>query len=161
MKKFNFVLVLGIAAIATTLYAKKASVTLTSSSYKEVHEVNTAGEKVTKYVETGKVLPGDIVMYKNSINNQDSKPARNLVLNNVVPENTEYVENSASCESDCKIIYSVDNGETFDIPENLKVQDGALERAAKASEYTNIRWIIASSLSAESSTFVSFKARLK
>lgn len=153
--------VLGAIAIATMLHAKESKVTLSSASYKEVHEVNKLGEKVVKYVESGKILPGDVVMYKNSINNMDKKPADNLVLNNKIPQNMEYVADSANCEKDCKILYSVDGGKSFETPENLKVKEGNLVRAALPSDYTDIRWKLASSLTANNTTHVSFKARLK
>jgi uncharacterized repeat protein (TIGR01451 family) len=147
--------------MASSVYAQKSLVTLESKSYKEIVEVNKDGEKEIKLVEAKKVLPGDVVLYKNTINNDDKKSVKNMVLNNPIPKHTQYVEGSAKCKSGCDILFSIDGGKVFDVPSQLMTSDGDTKRVAYPDEYTNVRWVLTSALEAKSSTFVSFKTKLK
>ncbi len=147
--------------VTNSAYAKKSLVTLVSKSYKEIVQINKDGKKNTKLVEASKVLPGDIVLYKNTINNDDIKEVKNMILNNPIPEHTEYISDSATCENSCDVLFSVDGGKIFDTPSNLIIKDGNMERMALPKEYTNVRWILKSSLKEKSSTYVSFKTKLK
>ncbi len=161
MKKI--VLAAGTAALllATSVVAKESAVTLSTKSYKEVLKVDANGAKKIVLEEAKKVVPGDTVVYKNSITNHTNKSVNDMVLNNAIPEHTEYVAESAKCEKDCDILFSVDGGKKFDKAENLMVKTGDTERVALAKEYTNVRWILTSALDANSVTDVSFKTRLE
>ncbi len=147
--------------VASSLQAKEKNVTLSSQSYKEVVVVLENGEKETVLKEAKKVIPGDLVVYKNSITNHTKKSVKDMVLNNAIPKHTEYVGESAKCASDCEILFSVDNGENFEKPAELMVIVGDKERLALAKEYTNVRWILTSALEAKSVTDVSFKTKLQ
>ncbi len=149
------------AVFALSANAKKSPISLTTKSYQEVVEVDSSGKKVVKLVDAKKVLPGDIIVYKNTIENSSQKPAKNMVLNNPIPEHMEYVANSANCSDGCKILYSVDGGNSFDVPSKLMIKVGNKSRLALPKEYTNVRWILISALNPNSVTDVSFKARLK
>jgi hypothetical protein len=81
-------------------------------------------------------------------------------VNNPVPENMEYVANSAVCASDCSLSYSVDGGKNYGQSESLYMGVGEKRHLAKASEYTHIRWVL-NSLGATSESSVEYKARLK
>ena len=158
------ILTLGVATalfIASNLQAKEKSVTLSSKSYKEVVTLNEAGEKKVVLQEAKKVVPGDFVVYKNSITNHTENSVKDMVLNNAIPKHTEYIGGSAKCEKKCEVLFSVDNGENFDKPENLMVNTGDEERLALPKEYTNVRWILTAALDAKSVTDVSFKTRLQ
>ena len=154
---------LAIAASVLTVasYAKEPSVTLSTKSFKEIVTVDASGEKKVVLVEAKKVVPGDSVVYKNSIKNASNKSVNDMVLNNAIPKHTQYVADSAKCEKDCDILFSVDGGKKFDRAENLMVKLGDKERLALPKEYTNVRWILTSALDANSVTDVSFKTILQ
>ncbi len=147
--------------LASHAEAKDPAVTLSTKSYKEIVKINAAGEKKYVLEEAKKIVPGDYVVYKNSIMNHTNQPVNNMVLNNAIPKHTEYVGGSAKCEKDCDILFSVDGGKKFDKPENLMVKSGGKKRLALPKEYTNVRWILTSALDANSITDVSFKTRLQ
>ena len=162
MNKVILTACVGVALlVASNLQAKEKSVTLSSKSYKEVVEVLKNGEKKTVLKEAKKVIPGDVVVYKNSITNHTQTSVKDMVLNNAIPKHTQYVADSANCTSDCEIFFSVDNGESFKKPDELMVKAGDKQRLALPKEYTNVRWILTASLEAKSVTDVSFKTKLQ
>ncbi len=155
-------LMLASLALAQALYAKESSpIKLTTKSYKEVLKVVKNGEKKIVYEDAKKVIPGDVVLYKNSITNNGNSRANDLVLNNSIPKHTEYIEGSAKCQKDCNILFSVDNGKSFKEPNKLYVVKNGKKRLATAKDYTNVRWVLTQALEANSKTYVSFKTRLK
>jgi len=145
---------------ALLLTMVQANVSINSASYQEVTKITASGEKVKEWVRASKVVPGTVIRYVNSLENSGDKAATKLVVNNPVPENMEYVANSASCAGTCLISYSVDGGEHYGQAETLYVGVGQERHLAKASEYTNIRWVL-ESLEARSQSSVEYKARLK
>ncbi len=147
--------------VVSSLQAKEKSVTLSSKSYKEVVEVSKNGEKKTVLKEAKKVIPGDVVVYKNLVTNHTQTSVKDMVLNNAIPKHTEYIADSAKCANDCEVFFSVDNGESFKKPQELMVKVGDKQRLALAKEYTNVRWILTAALEAKSVTDVSFKTKLQ
>jgi uncharacterized repeat protein (TIGR01451 family) len=145
----------------TTKSYKEMPIKLTTKSYKEVVKVDKSGHKKVVLEEAKKIIPGDIVVYRNIIQNNSKKDAKDMVLNNSIPKFTEYVPDSANCEKGCKILFSVDGGKSFATPDKLKVKDTNGERLALPREYTNVRWILTSTLTPNSKTYVSFKTKLK
>ncbi len=161
MKNLKVLVAVCVLVISTSIFSKQSALTLTTKSYKEVYEINKKGEKEIKYIAAGNVLPGDVVMYKNSINNNSDKAAKNMVLNNPIPEHTRYIEGSASCKDKCKISYSIDGGQVYDIASKLMIKDGDSMRLARADEYTHVRWVLTEPLAQDSTTIVSFKTKLQ
>lgn len=98
--------------------------------------------KETKWVKATKVVPGTKVRYVNTVSNNGSEIATNLVITNAVPKHMNYVGSSAKCGKQCSILYSID-GKNFDLPANLTVVDKGKKRVALPSEYSAIRWTIA------------------
>jgi len=145
---------------ALLLTLVQANVSINSASFQEQTKITASGEKVKEWVKASKVVPGTVIRYVNSLKNAGAKPATKLVVSNPVPENMEYVANSASCASACSLSYSVDGGENYGLPESLYVGVGKERHLAKASEYTNIRWVL-DSLGATSQSSVEYKAQLK
>ena len=160
MKKSVLMTGLFVALLSSNAYAKNEAVSLSTKSYKEVITVSKSGARKVVLVEAKKVLPGDYVVYKNSIRNKSNKKVKNMVLNNAIPKHTEYIADSAKCQKDCEILFSVDGGKAFAKPEKLMVKVGDKSRLALPKEYTNVRWVLTSSLDANSITNVSFKTRL-
>jgi uncharacterized repeat protein (TIGR01451 family) len=153
--------ILGLVFILVLFVEAKQSITLVSKSFKEVIELDKNGNRVVKLVEIKKILPKDVVVYKNFISNNGKKEAKNMVLNNPIPKHTEYIEGSAKCKNLCRILYSVDGGKVFDDASKLLIKDGDSSRVALAREYTNIRWILEEGLFSKSTTEVSFRVKVK
>ena len=59
----------------------------------------------------------------------------------------QYISGTAGGDN-TEILFSIDGGETFDKPSNLKVIDenGDEQRPALAREYTNARWLVKKTL---------------
>ena len=138
----------------------QANVTLNTASFQEQTKVTVTGEKVKEWVKASKVIPGTVVRYVNTLENQGDNVATKLVIKNPIPKNMEYVANSASCASECTLSYSVDGGKSYKQPSELYVGEGEKRHLAKASDYTDIKWVV-SSLSATAQSSVEYQARLK
>ena len=138
----------------------QANVTLNTASFQEQTKVTVTGEKVKEWVKASKVIPGTVVRYVNTLENQGDDVATKLVVKNPIPKNMEYVANSASCASECTLSYSVDGGKSYKQPSELYVGEGEKRHLAKASDYTDIKWVV-SSLSATAQSSVEYQARLK
>lgn len=138
----------------------QANVTLNTASFQEQTKVTVTGEKVKEWVKASKVIPGTVVRYVNTLENQGDDVATKLVIKNPIPQNMEYVANSASCASECTLSYSVDGGKSYKQPSELYVGEGEKRHLAKASDYTDIKWVV-SSLSATAQSSVEYQARLK
>ena len=149
-----------IATLFGVITLAQAGVSISSASFQEQIKVNENGERVKEWVKTSKVVPGTIIRYINRLYNDGKVSATNLVINNPIPKNMEYVANSASCQDGCSISYSVDGGKTFKEPMELFLGVGENRHLARASEYTDIRWLV-SRLDANMQSSVEYKARLK
>ena len=145
---------------ALLLTLAQANVSINSASFQEQTKVTASGEKVKEWVRASKVVPGTVIRYVNSLENAGDKTATKLVINNPIPENMEYVANSAACASECTLSYSVDGGKSYKQPSELYLGVGKERHLAKASEYTDIRWVV-DSLGSNSQSSVEYKARLK
>jgi len=84
----------------------QANVTLNTASFQEQTKVTVTGEKVKEWVKASKVIPGTVVRYVNTLENQGDDVATKLVIKNPIPKNMEYVASSASCASECTLSYS-------------------------------------------------------
>jgi len=138
----------------------QANVSIHSTSYQETTKITPTGEKSKEWIKAEKIVPGTVVRYVNRLENSGVEMATKLLIKNPIPKNMEYVAGSALCQDSCTLSYSVDGGQSFNIPSELYVGIGESRHLAKASEYTDIRWII-DSLVANSQSFVEYKARLK
>ncbi len=138
----------------------QAEVTINSTSLQEVAKVMPTGEKTKAWVKAEKIVPDTVVKYVNTLTNSGTEVATHLVVKNPIPKNMEYVANSASCQSGCKITYSVDGGASFQEASELFLGVGEARHLAKASEYTDIQWVVAT-LNGNAQSSVEYKARLK
>jgi hypothetical protein len=78
-----------------------------------------------------------------------------------IPEHMRYLDDTAAGPGS-EITYSIDGGQTFDHPENLKVigSDGQ-RHTATAADYTHIRWQLKHILKGRSVAFARFRAVVK
>jgi uncharacterized repeat protein (TIGR01451 family) len=164
MKHWLLILIISmiIAPLPGIGYAQEpGQVVLKSTIHREIEVVNEDGEKEIQLVEAGNAIPGDELIFTVTYTNQGTEPAENVVLVNPVPEHTEYIGGSAG-DGDATITFSVDDGSSYDLPENLTVtgEDGR-PRTAQAQEYTHIRWVRTGPLSSGEGGKVVFRVRLK
>ncbi len=152
----NLFMTLGLL-LSLGVSAVHAEVTITSKSYQKVIK-----KKKAKWVKATKVVPGNVVLYINTVANKGSENAKNLTVVNAVPEHMSYIKNSAKCKGKCDITFSIDGGKHFAKPSKLIVKDKKTKkrRRARASEYTTIKWVIPS-LKGGKKTTVQYKARLQ
>jgi len=121
---------------------EKGTLELTMLAEQEVVVENEDGEKEIKREPISKVIPGDHIIYTIICKNIGEENADSVVINNPIPEQTQYVPGTAGGE-DSEIVFSIDGGKTFDKPENLIVFDEeGNEQIATADKYTNVRWVL-------------------
>lgn len=146
---------------ASAVMAANGAVKVTSIAQLEVEVTDNKGKKTLKRTTVEKAVPGTEVVFTTSFKNIIDKPASDIVINNPIPNDTEYKAGSAFGK-DCDILFSADGGNTFAYAEELMVKgkDGK-RRIALPKEYTNIRWYHKVPLPAGQSAEVGFRAVIK
>jgi uncharacterized repeat protein (TIGR01451 family) len=133
--------------------AVKAIAELVSTTSRDGHES-------TRLVNADEVVPGDEVIYTLEIRNVSAIALPPPTVDYPIPAHMRYVANSA-IGAGADVSYSVDQGHTFDRPENLKVVDAHGERPATADDYTHIRWQLRHILKGNSVAMAHFRAVVK
>jgi uncharacterized repeat protein (TIGR01451 family) len=157
-----------LAALLTAVIAHSSvwaqpggSVELTAVAELEVEVVNAQGDKKLLRVPAARVVPGDFVIYTINYTNTGAEPAESVVISNPVPEHMRYMEGSAAGDNTV-MTFSVDDGKSYDLPENLTIVDGdGKERPAMGPDYTHIRWTLQKELAPEEKGLVTFRAQLE
>ena len=158
----GWLMALGLTALAGQAVAADAGCIVVQNVAELEQTVTDAkGVKTVKLVPAAKVVPGDTVIYTVRFRNRCDKPADNVAVDNPVPEHMHYVAGSATGPN-TEITFSIDGGYNFAKPEALRKKDSdGTERAARASEYTNIRWVMRHPLVAGAEGFARFRAVLE
>lgn len=119
------------------------------------------GRDTTQLVPADRVVSGDTVFYTLEVRNTAPTSMQRPVVTYAIPAHLIYLSDSAVGPG-TEVSYSVDGGRSFDVPENLTVQEpGGQVRAAAAADYTHIRWQLKNALKGNSVAFVRFRARMK
>jgi len=137
-----------------------AEVSLITEAFKIVPVQQADGSVVEEWQTPEKVVPGDKVGYRISYNNNGKEAAEGVVINNPFPAETIYIANSAT-GANSTITYSVDGGQNFGKASELTVTAQGNTRAAKAEDYSHIRWMLTQPVEAGASGKVEFKVRIK
>lgn len=136
---------------------------MTASQTVEVErQVKQADGSVAVIVEApNKVLPGDMLVYTVDFYNDKDEVTENFRLDMPVPEEITYLEGSAD-KAGATVLYSVDNGGTFQSRDNLAVNlvTGG-SRTAIAADITHIRWTLSGNVNPGERGEIKFKGRLK
>lgn len=158
-KSIYLIPVLMLLMLPSILWAQ-GTIQVQSRAEMEVTKTNDRGEEVTVLIPAEKVLPGEVVVYTNTITNAGEESAEAVTINNPVPEHTNYLAGSAF--GDATILFSADNGRNF-APEGEVEAIGAdgKPRLAQPNEYTHIRWRLLNELTAGESSEVGFRVRLQ
>jgi uncharacterized repeat protein (TIGR01451 family) len=150
-----------LGTFVSAAHAADSPIKVTSIAQIEVEVTGADGKKTLKRTPPDKAVPGTVVIYTNTFENTGKKPADNIVINNPIPNDSEYVAGSAFGK-DCEILFSVDGGKKFGHAEELKIKDAQGNvRTALAREYTHIRWNLKVQLGAGKSGEVGFRATIK
>jgi uncharacterized repeat protein (TIGR01451 family) len=137
------------------------AIKVSSIAQVETEVIGKDGKKILKRVPVAKAVPGTEVIYTTTFENLIKKPVGDIVINNPIPNASEYKAGSAFGK-DCDILFSVDGGKTFGHAEELTVKDAdGKTRPAEAKEYTSIRWAYKKQLAAGKSGEVGFRATIK
>ena len=146
---------------SSTMAQEKGSIELKMLAEKEIVIINDDGEKQIKRESVDKVIPGDHVIYTIEYKNVGEENADSVVVNNPIPENMNYVPGTADGKN-ANIVFSIDDGKSFDSPENLTVTDEeGKQRPATTNDYTHIRWILTTSVTPGQMGMVSYRAELQ
>ena len=138
-----------------------AQIEVTTVAETEATETDAQGNKTVRRTAATSVVPGTEVIYTITAKNTGNDPASNIVVNNPVPANTVYVDGSAF-GADTEITFSVDGGKSYDKASELKVSDAAgNSRAARAEDYTHVRWTLQVELQPGQQAEVWYRARVK
>jgi uncharacterized repeat protein (TIGR01451 family) len=137
-----------------------SQVELKTEMYKIVEVQKDNGTSNIEWVTPDNITPGDKVGYRILVENKGDKPADDIVLNNPVPENTIYVDGSAR-GANSSIVFSVDQGKTFATPEKLFIMKNGKKLPATAKDYSNVRWVLTSSLKAGETGSVQYVVQVK
>src|SRR4029077_16635275 len=118
------------------------------------HSTHERGRETNKLSPADRVVSGDAVIYTLEVRNTAATTAPAPIVTYAVPEHMVYTEDSAVGPASL-VTYSVDGGRTFDVPENLKIdQPDGEPRAATAADYSHIRWQLKNPLKSNSVAFV-------
>ena len=158
MSAVGLLIAMGVIAAAQAQTSKDP---ITVKAIAEVEQPAREGRDSNKLVAAERVVSGDAVIYTLEVRNTAAATVPPPTVTYAVPEHMSYTADSAVGPV-TQVLYSVDGGLNFDVPENLKVaQPGGEPRAATAADYTHIRWQLKNALKSNSVAFVRFRARVK
>ena len=158
---FATTLFVALGSFSLGAQADDGAIKVTSIAQVEVEVLGKDGKKTLKRIPVEKAVPGTEVIYTTTFENLINKAVSNVVIDNPVPNDTEYKAGSAFGK-DCEILFSVDGGKNFAKAESLKIKNAdGKERTALPKEYTNIRWTYKGQLAAGKSGEVGFRAVIK
>ena len=141
--------------------AADAAIKVTSIVQIEVEVVGKGGKKTLQRAPVTKAVPGTEVIYTTTFENLIKKPVGDIVIDNPIPNASEYKAGSAFGQN-CDILFSVDGGKTFGHAEDLTVKNAdGMMRPALAKDYTHIRWTYKGQLAAGKAGEVGFHAAIK
>jgi len=147
-------------AIGAALPAQASPISLQTVVHKEEVVLTPSGERETRLLPVTTAVPGDQVVYTLTFENEGQQPASGVTVVDPIPAQMRYVDGSAFGPG-TEITFSVDGGESFSAADELSVQgaNGAL-RAARAEDFTHIRWVFRGELPPGSKGFARFSAVL-
>lgn len=150
-------IVLGLALLTTLVTAARATeaVELRTELLAEVRESVVVAERPTfRLVPATRLAQGQVVYYTVRITNPTPVFANKVQVSQLIPANTSYVAGSAAGPG-ADIDFSIDGGQTFARPENLKQTDGT---RAPPERYTHVRWSLRNPLAPGATALARFRA---
>ena len=152
------VLIAALLLLGGNALAQQGAIRLEHKAEQQEIVTDENGIEQTRLVAAARVVPGEEVLFTVTYTNVGDEAAEDVVIVNPVPEHMFYVSDSATGEN-TTITFSVDGGETFAAPQNLLITDAlGAERPAVARDYSHIRWVVDSEVTAGGSGTVHFAA---
>lgn len=133
--------VLGLSLIMSISAFAQSNIAINSLAFVEKVKVEN-GKEIKVLEKASSVIPGETVVFKNIVENKNTTPAKDVIVNNIIPKEIAFVEAFSSNEKATQIEFSID-GVSFATAEKLLIKDTktAVMRTARPEEYSNIRWI--------------------
>ncbi len=145
----------------TLAAAEDSPVSIVTQAVVETKVATEDGRLVVQRIPASKVLPGDTVIFVNTVTNNSDSAAENVAVSNPIPASMLFVSSAATAEKTA-ITFSVNGGVNFDRPERLQVLgDDGKPRPATPADYTDIRWLFSPPLPAGVTKQVEFQAQVK
>ncbi len=158
MSMIKHVIICAVLAFGSSALA--APIVVQTVAEKEERFVDEQGAEKTRLVPAATVVPGDQVVYTVTFTNEGDEPAAQIVVTDPVPAQMRYVDGSAFGPG-TDIEFSVDGGNSFAAADQLTVSDArGNARAARASDFTHIRWGFRHVLAPGERGYARFKAVL-
>jgi uncharacterized repeat protein (TIGR01451 family) len=151
---------LALSLLSGSASAKQSTIEITSDVNELIQVVDAKGKKQQKLIAATEVTPGDRILYTTRFKNNGAEASDNIVITNLIPVHTRYLDGSAKGEH-CIITFSIDGGRAWGDAKTLKVRqkDGQF-RAATAADYTHIRWKYNRALRPAEKKSISFETKL-
>jgi uncharacterized repeat protein (TIGR01451 family) len=154
-----------VCLLASMPVAGYASPQISIQQLSEKEVVERQGDKnVIKRVPATSVDPGQKLIFTIRYRNRGSSAARNVVLDNRLPDNAIYLAGSASGKG-AEVTFSSDGGQTYAAANRLRYQ--FVDRSgktvtinAKPEHYTHVRWTVVNIEAGEAGQ-VSYAVRVK
>ena len=159
MNIYKSVLFLVIALSVSAFAQDESHLNVTTVVQKEEVVVNDDGERETRLVEAGTVVPGERVVYTITFRNVSDETADNVIITSPIDSNLTYVNGSAFGPGTV-IEFSVDGGNTWGASDALSVTEDGQERPATANDFTHVRWVMQNELAAGAQGMARFTAVL-
>ena len=129
--------------VITAAAAAGPAITVEVIAEKEI-VIEQNGKPVRKRIIADNIQPGEIIIYTLKYSNSGDSAARDIVINDPIPEKTRYIAGSAKGRH---VVFSIDGGKHYLKPSLLTYTyqgKGGIEekKVASPDEYTHIRWVI-------------------
>ena len=145
--------------LASGIAMSQGTLEVQTTVQKEAVTTNEDGEQVKELVPAERVIPGERVVYTITVRNSGDEPADDVIITNPISESLTYVQGSAFGPG-MALQFSVD-GQSFAAAEDLVIEEDGEMRPATPEDYSHIRWVMQSDLSAGAQGTVRFTAQLK
>ena len=113
-----------------------------------------------KLVPAEDLSPGDELVITVTFLNTTQHALDGVRITQPIPPTMRYVEGSGVGPGSL-VLYSVDGGASYGQPNELAITADGARRAATASDYTQVRWLIKAPLAAGARAFVRFRATVR
>lgn len=148
-------------SMSPVLALADSPVQIVTTAQVEKAVVGPDGQRQLRLVPAETVVPGTEVVYTITVSNTGAEPARDVVVDNPVPNHSEFVAGSAVAPGSA-VTFSADGGQTYSVAEGVRVRDAdGVERPARADEYTHLRFAFQPLIAPGQSVMARFRAVVK
>jgi uncharacterized repeat protein (TIGR01451 family) len=149
------------ALLSAPVAALAAGLELKSEAFQDITVKGKDGKVQKKRQAVTTAVPGAEIIYVISYRNAGTQPASDVVINNPIPAEMQYVAGSAD-GAGTRAEVSVDGGKQFGALEALQVKgaDGK-PRSARNEDVTHLRWTVLGAIAPGKNGSVSYRALVK